>query len=360
MDAASTPNTTECTSLPKGHGNRSTATGCAPPKNKPSGSATDSTAAPKRKARCRELTENFVNTGTPIPLCHAGPDPASKPTLQAQLLPWLPIIIGLAALYVPSLVDLFRGVWSDDEQMHGPIILGISCWLLYRKWPEVADTYAPSHPAGWTFLLLGLLSYTLGRSQAVLQLEIGSMLPILIGLILITHGASALRKLWFPLFFMLFMIPLPGVLVQAITLPLKTAVSIVAAQLLYAFDYPIARTGVVLQVGQYQLLVADACAGLHTLFTLEALGLLYMNLMGHSSLRRNIALALLIIPISFSANVIRVLVLILVTYYLGDAAGQGFLHGFAGMTLFLTALLLIIGVDTLLGRFIKDRVPHAA
>ena len=278
---------------------------------------------------------------------------AVRPSTRAQLLAALPIIIGLAVLYIPSLVDLFRGIWSDDEQMHGPIVLGISCWLLFSKWPTVTNTTDRAPFAGSLFLALGLLSYALGRSQAVVQMEIGSVLPVLIGLILLFQGKSGLRKLWFPLFFMLFMIPLPGVLVQALTLPLKTAVSIVAEQLLFLFNYPISRTGVILQVGQYQLLVADACAGLHTLFTLEALGLLYMNLVGHSSLRRNVALALLIIPISFTSNVIRVLILILVTYYLGDAAGQGFLHGFAGMTLFLSALLLIIGVDNILGRFFK-------
>jgi exosortase/archaeosortase family protein len=102
------------------------------------------------------------------------------------------------------------------------------------------------------------------------------------------------------------------------------------------------------------MLVADACAGLHTLFTLEALGLLYMNLMGHESFKRNMLLASLIVPISFISNVIRVLILILITYYFGDAAGQGFLHGFAGMTLFLSALLLIIGLDSLLGKLLTD------
>ena len=96
------------------------------------------------------------------------------------------------------------------------------------------------------------------------------------------------------------------------------------------------------------LLVADACAGLHTLFTLEALGLLYLNLIRHDSFFRNITLALLIVPISFTANVIRVMVLTLITYHFGDEAGQGFLHGFAGMVLFLSALLLIIAVDSML------------
>jgi exosortase B len=136
--------------------------------------------------------------------------------------------------------------------------------------------------------------------------------------------------------------------VDALTMPMKTAVSYVTEHLLYWAGYPIARSGVVLQIGQYQLLVADACAGLHTLFTLEALGLLYLNIVRHNSWFRNIALAILIVPISFSANVIRVMVLTLITYHLGDEAGQGFLHGFAGMVLFLSALLLIIGVDSLL------------
>ena len=103
-----------------------------------------------------------------------------------------------------------------------------------------------------------------------------------------------------------------------------------------------------MQIGQYMLLVADACAGLHTLLTLEALGLLYLNIVQRDSLFRNAGLAMLIVPISFTANVIRVMTLSLVTYHFGDAAGQGFLHGFAGMVLFLTALLLIIGLDTAL------------
>ena len=141
--------------------------------------------------------------------------------------------------------------------------------------------------------------------------------------------------------------------VDAVTLPMKMAVSYVAESILFAAGYPIARTGVILQIGQYKLLVADACAGLHTLFTLEALGLLYLNLVQRDSLFRNVALAILVVPISFAANVIRVMVLTLITYHFGDGAGQGFLHGFAGMVLFLSALLLIIGVDTLLHAALK-------
>jgi len=108
-------------------------------------------------------------------------------------------------------------------------------------------------------------------------------------------------------------------------------------------------------VGQYQLLVADACAGLNTLFTLEAMGLLYMNLVRHESVIRNVTLAVLVVPISFTANVIRVITLTLITYYLGDEAGQGFLHGFAGMVLFLAALMLIMMADSVVRWMLPNR-----
>jgi len=271
------------------------------------------------------------------------------------------VALGLCALYVPSFVDLFRGLWRSDEQAHGPIVLAISCWLFYRKWPEMWQLSADRNPsaAGWPIFIFGLLLYVVGRSQDILIFEIGSLIWLLAALILLLRGSAALKAQWFPLFFMLFMIPLPGPLVDAVTMPMKMAVSYVAELVLHWLEYPIARQGVILQIGQYKLLVADACAGLHTLFTLEALGLLYLNIVRHDAAFRNIALAILIVPISFTANVIRVITLTLITYHFGDAAGQGFLHGFAGMVLFLSALLLIIGVDSLLQLFVKVRDDQA-
>jgi exosortase len=142
-----------------------------------------------------------------------------------------------------------------------------------------------------------------------------------------------------------------------LTVPLKAGVSYVVEVMMHALGYPIARSGVVLQVGQYQLLVADACAGLNSMFTLESLGLLYMNLMGYTSRLRNLLLAVLIIPISFCANVVRVVILVLVTFHFGDEAGQGFIHGFAGMLLFLVGLVLMLSVDHVVGRVLKERTP---
>jgi exosortase len=158
-----------------------------------------------------------------------------------------------------------------------------------------------------------------------------------------------LRATAVPILFLAFMVPLPGVIVDALTAPLKQFASAIAEQLLYSLGYPIARTGVVLSIGRYQLLVADACSGLHSMYSLLALSLLYVYLMRHPSRWRNAILLAAALPIALAANVVRVIILVLVTYHFGDEAGQGFVHGFAGMALFLIALALLMFVDTLLG-----------
>ena len=272
----------------------------------------------------------------------------ARPSLYA----WLPVLAGLLILYLPTFYDLLTGIWSTEEQAHGPIILGLAVWLLYRQWPQAqARAGQPARLSGWSLFVLAMLLYVVGRSQQIITFEIGSLIVVLMALLLLGYGSGTLRHLWFPVFFMLFMIPLPGNLVSALTMPMKMAVSYATEHLLFWVGYPVARSGVILQIGQYQLLVADACAGLQTLLTLESLGLFYLNVVRHTSAFRNIGLAILIIPISFTANVVRVMALTLITYYFGDAAGQGFLHGFAGMVLFISALVLIIGLDSLLRLF---------
>jgi exosortase B len=263
---------------------------------------------------------------------------------------WWPVVAGLALLYGPSLYDLLRGTWSTEEQGHGPIVLGVGLWLIHRNWAamERAAKGQASHAAGWPVLVFGLLLYLFGRTEQILIMEIGSVIWVLAGVLLLARGTAALKVHWFALLFLVFMVPLPSAFVDNVTMPMKLSVSYVAEHVLFWLGYPIGRTGVMLQVGQYKLLVADACAGLQTLFTLEALGLLYLNLVRYESAARNVLLAIIILPISFTANTLRVIVLCLITYHFGDAAGQGFLHGFAGLVLFVSALLLIIGVDSLL------------
>ncbi len=311
----------------------------------------------------------------------------SKKVAPGWFREWWLIIVGLACLYLPMYYKLGTTLWITDEYTQGPMALAIVLFLLWHKracfaaapsQEPVADSGLAGYPAGdpplrnstrWTsitgvaLLTIGLTCHFFGYLLDSFTLRIGSQIPVLTGILLLTHGVSVVRAIWFPLFFIVFMIPLPGALVDALTLPMKLAVSNVVEHILFYFKFPISREGVMLNVGQYRLMVADACAGLHTLLSLEVMGLLYLHLVKHDLFLRNITLAALIIPISFTANVIRVIVLVLVTYYYGDSAGQGFVHGFAGILLFVVALSLIILIDATLNRLPStamklQRDPH--
>lgn len=264
--------------------------------------------------------------------------------------------VAFLAMYTPLYWHLSSTTWATDQQSHGPMILMVCAWLLWHDRQAIFST--PKRPAIWlggAILLMSVLVFVVARSQGVIELDALTQLGVLVAGLLLIQGPGALRKAWFPLFFLLFAVPLPGAWVQAVTLPLKQAVSIVAEQLLFWAGYPIGRSGVTLTIGPYALLVADACSGLNSLFTLEALGLLYMKMMRYQSTTRNVLLASMIVPISFVSNVTRVLILVLVTFYWGDEAGQGFTHEFAGLVLFTVALVLIYGFDRLLAARFDDK-----
>ena len=259
---------------------------------------------------------------------------------------------------MPTYQTAFQQLWIHQDQAHGPIVLIVVLFLFWQKrhFFSLKSTQQASPILGGITLILGLICYLAGRSQDIFILDLGSQIFVFAGIFLLTRGFSLLKALWFPLFFIIFMLPFP---LDSITLPMKMAVSYVTENILFWLGYPIAREGVILQIGQYQLLVADACAGMHTLISLEALGLLYLSLVKHDSLIRNITLTLLIIPISFTANVFRVITLTLITYYFGDEVGQGFVHGFAGIFLFFIALIFIMAVDSMLQYFVKTKQIHA-
>lgn len=262
---------------------------------------------------------------------------------------WL-VATGLVAMYAPSFHQWLFGAWSHEAEGRELLVLAVTAALFWRRRAAFAALPDSSSRAGLPLLAFGLVLYIAGRVFDVLRVELVSFILVLAALLLHYRGRAGLRLGAFALFFLVFAFPIPYEVVLAVTGPMKEAVSAVVAQLLYGLGYPIARSGVVLTVGQYQLLVVEACAGLQTMFTLEAMGLLYTHLMQYRSRWRNLLLALLVVPISFAANVVRVLVLALVTYHFGDDVAQGVLHNFAGLLLFSVALLLLLGVDALLGR----------
>jgi exosortase B len=276
-------------------------------------------------------------------------------------LPWLVALAGFAVMYLPIYWWAANGIWQTEEHGHGAIILAVLVWLFWTVHQPLLDLEArPAPLLGWPVFALGLFIYIVGRAFGISILELGSQMFVVAGALLLLKGVPALRVAWFPVLYFVFMIPLPNMLVDAVTGPLKQSISHIVEVILYAVGYPISRTGVIISIGQYQLQVADACSGLHSMFSLSALGTLFMYIMKRPSRLHNAIMLVAILPIAFIANIIRVIVLVLVTYHFGDEAGQGFLHGAAGMVLMIAALLFFFLLDSILERVLPaSRQPAA-
>src|SRR5690606_15668814 len=128
--------------------------------------------------------------------------------------------------------------WLTDEQSYSPLV---ALAVLYLFWSlrTALPTPRPRFGAGFALVLAGLLVYVVGRSQGLMALEAGSALAVTTGVVLACGGIGWLRVLWFPVFYLVFLIPLPNMFVDAVTGPLKVFASNLAESILYAANYPI-------------------------------------------------------------------------------------------------------------------------
>jgi exosortase B len=263
--------------------------------------------------------------------------------------PWWLLVAGLAVMYAPIYWAASQTLWQSEEMGHGPIILALVLWLFWRARANIAaESTAPAQALGWPLFAFGVSLYAFGRVFSVASIEFLSQVCVLASGLALLGGRGALKAAWFPLLYLLFLVPLPASVIDAITGSLKGWVSVLVVDLLYALGYPIARTGVMISIGPYQLLVADACSGLNSMFSLTAIGALFIYFKHRASRLHNLIMIASILPIAFMANIVRVTILSLITYHFGDEAGAGFLHSAAGFVLMAVAAGLLFALDGLL------------
>lgn len=284
------------------------------------------------------------------------PGTRDRPVLWAQIL----FLVGAAAILLPTMYDVARLTWTTEQGGHAPIIVATGAWLLWRELKSTKVRARPGNPwIGALALTVSLVLYIVARITGILEIEGIAMYAAVISAFYVLVGGPLLRALWFPIVYLAVALPPPDTVVSMITQPLKIAISQSAVSLLHALGYPIASSGVTIQIANYELLVAAACAGLNSIITLSAICLFYVYLRHRSDLPSFLIVGLLILPVAVFSNFIRVLLLILITYHMGEAAAQGFLHDFSGLTVFLVALLSIIGVDSLFTTFRARRKARA-
>lgn len=257
------------------------------------------------------------------------------------------VALAAAVFAVPGLIALGQGAWSTEQGAHGPIILFTGLWLLWREAQGLHA--APASPGRTALALGGLLAvglvYLFASIISKLWMQWAAAYLCLLLVLFAYIGTSGAKRLWFPLFYLLFLVPPPDGIIVPLTRALKLTIAEWAVNIMALFGYAVAYNGAQIYIDGYELVVAAACSGLNSLTSLLAIGLFYIFLRHRADWRYALLLAVLVTPIAILANLVRVLILLLITHYFGDAAAQGMLHEAAGMTTFFIALFALMGLD---------------
>jgi exosortase len=252
--------------------------------------------------------------------------------------------------------DVMYGVWDrpDSYYSHGPLVPIISLGFVFLKRKELLAT--PLRPSLLGFPVLAgscvmlLLGDFLGFN-VVVQL---SFIPMLAGLVLALMGWAHLKLLWFPIAFLIFMIPVPSSLVQSVQLRIKLAATEASVALARVLGFAMIRDGSFVYFKDDMLLVGDVCGGLRSLIALLSFGAI-MAYVSKTQWWARILMLLLSAPVAIIANISRIFLLCVVGYWYGSETAAGTVHDVSGYAIYAVALILLILLEMLLRKIAPKR-----
>lgn len=253
---------------------------------------------------------------------------------------WLALL--LVICYAPVL-NLLILDWSTNEDMgHGFFVPLIAAYIAWQNKHRLKS--APMRPnyAGLAIIVFAALQLYIATLGAELFLARTAFVFSLTGIILYLGGAHNLKVLSFPLFLLLFMIPIPAIIYNQITFPLQLFASRVAESVLSAMNIPVLREGNILELANQKLSVVEACSGIRSLLSLGFLSLVYAYFFDNKVWMRA-ALLIATVPIAIVANASRVTLTGILTEYKPEYA-EGFFHSAQGWLIFMVALVILVVV----------------
>ncbi len=264
-----------------------------------------------------------------------------------------------AVIFFPLYPNLINTWLNDSNNSHGVLVPLIAAFFIWRKWPELKETPVHVDWRGAVLLIASLALYILSFAGGVTVAGRSMIVFSLMGLVLYNYGPAIFRKLAFPLFFLVFMIPVPISVIGLISLPLQRLATDISAVLIDMVSIPVYQEGNMLYFSKTQLEVAEACSGIHSMMAMLMLGTLfvYINRMTSTGV---VLLLAATIPIAMIANITRVTGTGILAHFYGARVARGFLHDFSGMAVFAFGLVLLMAVYWLIQRFLKGRQKEVA
>ena len=272
---------------------------------------------------------------------------------------WIPVLwfaALLAICYAPVLMFLAKQ-WADSEDMgHGFFVPIVAGFIVWQRRAALAAIKPVVNYWGLVVVVFGALFMVLGTLGAQIFIARVAFLISLAGIVLFMGGTQMTKAVAFPLFLLLFMIPIPSMIYARITLPLQLFASAVAENILALLGIPVLRDGNVLELASQRLSVVEACSGIRSLLSLSFLSLVYGYFFDRKAWMRWVLLAATI-PIAIAANATRVTLTGLISEYRTDLA-EGFFHTLEGLVLFGVSLALLIAFHQAVNRIYLARHPQ--
>ncbi len=247
----------------------------------------------------------------------------------------------LCALTYFSIGQHLYGDWiNDPNYSHGLLVPLISAYFIWQKRANLKQMPVNPSNAGLFLILLALIILIAGVAAQEYYTKRSSFIFLLAGTIVFILGWQWLKALLLPVGFLFFMIPLPYILYDAIAFPLKLFVAKFSVIALKLMNVIVLREGNIIMFPHTTLEVADACSGLRSLMSLLCLGVA-LAVVSQKKKSAMFLLVALTVPIAVLTNMIRVIGTGFLAQYYGAAAAEGFFHEFAGMGVFILAMVLL-------------------
>ncbi len=271
---------------------------------------------------------------------------------RATVLKLAVLLASLGLLYFRVVQYLVRDWIHLPDFSHGFLIPIVSLYFVYERRKQLSVINPSSSWAGLGLILFGALLLLLGNLATEYFTMRFSMLVVFGGIVLFLLGKEFLKMLLFPIAFLIFMIPIPSILMDRMTFPMQLFASKVAANTLYLVGIPVLREGNVMLLANTSLEVAEACSGIRSLISLLALSVVFAYISQKATWKR-VIVVLSTFPIAIIANAARVSGTGILAHYYGDSVAQGFFHGFSGWILFVVAFVCLFVVGALLSKIRK-------
>jgi len=257
--------------------------------------------------------------------------------------------------FFPVWKKLFLTWSTSDQYSHGFFIVPISFYIIWDKKEMLSKIHRRSSWWGFLIIVLSLCLYLFASFAEIITLASISMVLLLAGVVFFLFGYHFFKAVIFPLFFLLFMIPVPTQIYSYLTIPLQLFVSQISTEIAYIFNVPIYLEGNVIHLPGQTLQVVQACSGLRSITTLLTL----CAVVGYLSLKSNLLrmiLFLFSIPTAIFVNILRVLLMIIAFYFFKYDLTADSVHSIYGMIIFVIALAVIIIVNGILLKW-DDSTP---